>query len=145
MAGVANVTFSRTSGENWMGVMPKQASGAKLYWAVYVVDYADNSNSAGLAPGAGTLNYMVSPEGGKAVGGSIFLGLVGFGVIFAISYRVQQGVQSVKKAKKVSAPGKKMFAEKAAPGSRKPRSHSNGEHKLERRLVGCAVVLGREW
>jgi hypothetical protein len=119
MAGVANVTFSRTSGENWMGVMPKQASGAKLYWAVYVVDYADNSNSAGLAAGAGPLNYMASPEDNQVIGGSVFLGLVGFGIIFAISYRVQQGVQSVKKAKKVAAPGKKAFAEKAAPGSGK--------------------------
>jgi len=119
MAGVANVTFSRTCGDNWMGVMPKQASGAKLYWAVYALDYADNSNSAGLAAGAGPLTYMPSPKNTETIGGSIFLGLVGFGIIFAISYRVQQGVASVKKAKKVAAPAKKAFAEKAMPGSGK--------------------------
>nr|MDO8113344.1 hypothetical protein [Candidatus Sigynarchaeota archaeon] len=58
MAGTKNVTFSQGSGDEWLGVLPSQMPGSKLYWAFYALDYAGNSNGAGLAAvGSATLNY----------------------------------------------------------------------------------------
>ncbi|HME54222.1 MAG TPA: hypothetical protein VKM55_18505, partial [Candidatus Lokiarchaeia archaeon] len=104
------------SGNEWMGWIPQQASGAKLYWAIYVVNYA---NGTAIYDGQSPLTYSQSTAQIELTGGYVFLGLLFFGIVFAVSYRVQQGVQTVKKAKKVSAPGKKAVAEKAAPGTGK--------------------------
>jgi hypothetical protein len=115
LPGAQNVTFTLVAGDEWMGMIPQQASGAKLYWAFYAVSYAGNE---ALQTGESPLTYSTAPTT-DLIAGYAFLGMLAFGIIFAISYRVQQGVQTVKKAKKVSAPGKKAIAEKAAPGSGK--------------------------
>nr|MDO8113355.1 hypothetical protein [Candidatus Sigynarchaeota archaeon] len=58
MAGTKNVTLLQGSGDEWLGVLPSQIPGSKLYWAFYALDYAGNSNGAGLAAGGSTtLNY----------------------------------------------------------------------------------------
>jgi hypothetical protein len=113
--GVQNVTLTLVAGAVWKGMIPQQASGAKLYWAIYVVNYAGIET---LQVGNSTLTYSMAPTT-ELIGGYVFLGLIFFGIIFAVSYRVQQGVQTVKKAKKVAAPGKKAVAEKAVPGAGK--------------------------
>ncbi len=117
-AGAQMLEFSLISAATgeWMAVLPAQASGANLRWAVYVIDYAGNNNSASLTTSSITaariLVYAADPTAAiEAPVGYVLLGVMAFGLIFAISYRVQQGVQSVKKAKKVSAAVKK-----AAPG-----------------------------
>jgi hypothetical protein len=116
LPGVQTVELTLVSGDEWMGMIPQQEPGVKLYWAIYVLNYAGNST---MTVGTDPLNYSAGTAQTELVGGYVFLGLMAFGMLFAISYRVQQGVQTVKKAKKVAAPGKKAVAEKAAPGAGK--------------------------
>jgi hypothetical protein len=115
--GVKNVTLALVSGDVWMGMIPAQTPGAKLYWAIYVANYAGNETV--VTDVSKPLTYSEGKAQDQLTGGYVFLGLLAFGIIFAISYRVQQGVQTVKKAKKVTTAGKKAVAEKAAPGSGK--------------------------
>jgi hypothetical protein len=97
----------------WMVMFPPQAAGSEIYWAVYVLDYAGNDNAANMTTSVATLVYQALPPTAalEEPVGFALAGLMLFGLIFAISYRVQQGVQAVKKAKKVSAA-------KAAPESK---------------------------
>ncbi len=97
-----------------MLMFPPQPAGSELYWTVYVLDYAGNDNSASMAPNPATLLYQALAPAAAAEEpvGFMMFGVMLFGLVFAISYRVQQGVQAVKKAKKVSA------AVKAAPESK---------------------------
>jgi hypothetical protein len=114
MTGVKNVTFARISEDKWMGVLPGQEDGETLVWAVYIEDYAGNNNGESLNIGNGKpiqVSFDQTTET-QVVGGYIFLGIIGFGMILSIAYRVQQGVTSVKKAKKISA------AVKKAPGKK---------------------------
>jgi hypothetical protein len=116
-AGVQVLRFSLISSVDgeWMAVLPPQAPSAQLYWAVYVQDYAGNDNAAGLTTSTDPTDkfvYAADPTAAlEEPIGYALIGVMAFGLIFAISYRIQQGVQSVKKAKKVSAAVKK-----AAPG-----------------------------
>jgi hypothetical protein len=113
-AGVTTLRFSLISSATgeWMAVLPPQAPSSQLYWAFYAQDYAGNDNAVGLATSTLKLVYAADPTAALEMPvGYALIGVMAFGLIFAISYRVQQGVQSVKKAKKVSAAVKK-----AAPG-----------------------------
>jgi hypothetical protein len=113
-AGASTLKFSlisASSGE-WMAVLPPQAAGTELYWAIFAADYAGNDNAGNLTVGGSMIVYQTSIEDTlEAPVGYALIGVLAFGLVFAISYRIQQGVQSVKKAKKVSAAVKK-----AAPG-----------------------------
>jgi hypothetical protein len=112
--GVTTLRFSLISATtgDWMVVLPPQVGGSILHWAVYVQDYAGNDNAASLTTSTLTLVYATNPtENIEEPVGYALIGVMAFGLVFAISYRVQQGIQSVKKAKKVSTGVKK-----AAPG-----------------------------
>ncbi|MEX2754934.1 MAG: hypothetical protein Q6365_006040, partial [Candidatus Sigynarchaeota archaeon] len=113
-AGAKSLKLSLISSANgeWMCVLPPQEAGSEFYWAIYAQDYAMNDNSGNLLVGSYKLRYAPAPltEALETPVGYLLIGVLGFGIVFAISYRVQQGVQSVKKAKKVSA------AVKKAPG-----------------------------
>jgi len=115
VAGVSTIRFSLISADTgeWMAVLQPQAAGSTLHWAFYALDYSGNDNAAGLTAGSLDLVYAAAPPTAAIEEpiGYALLGVMAFGLVFAISYRVQQGVQSVKKAKKVSAAVKK-----AAPG-----------------------------
>jgi hypothetical protein len=118
-----SVVFSKISEDSWMAVFPGQKSGEKLIWAVYVEDYSGNGQL--YDGGDKAIQVEVdSTEGVQLVGGYIFIGLLAFGIIFSISYRVQQGVVSVKKTKKVSAGVKKAAPKKTIgePGKKTPIS-----------------------
>jgi hypothetical protein len=125
VTGVWNISLSRTNGDEWIGVIPAQAGGVVLRWAVYVEDYAGNSNYGDLAVGAAPLTYGPDTQSQIEVGGGYALiGLIFFGIIFGIAYRVNSGVQSVKRAKKVSTPVKKTPGSKTigGPGKKMPIS-----------------------
>ncbi|MHA1683827.1 MAG: beta strand repeat-containing protein [Promethearchaeota archaeon] len=121
LTGVKNISFSRVEGDKFLGTLPAQQPGTTLYWAVFVEDYAGNSNAADLETGDGQQIVIAQDfiETIKPYMGFAFLGLIGFGIVFSISFRINQGVKSMKKAKKVSAAVKKAGVSKAAPGSGK--------------------------
>jgi hypothetical protein len=119
--GVQTLAFSRIEGDLFVATLPGQAPSTQLHWAVYVEDYAGNNNNVTLDRGDGE-QLLFAPdiiETIKPYMGFAFLGLIGFGIIFSISFRINQSVKSVKKAKKVSAAVKKAVPSKTAPGSKK--------------------------
>jgi hypothetical protein len=107
---VSNVSFMQVSSTEWVGTLPKQEGGTTLYWAVYTEDYAGNVGFE-IAGDEHALKFAADQEAIQASFGFVLIGVLFFGMVFAASYRVQQGVQSVKKAKKVST-----GVQKAAPG-----------------------------
>jgi hypothetical protein len=115
-AGAKALQFSLTSSvtNEWMVVLPADLPPSTvLYWAIYVEDYAGNNNSNALTVGVNKITFSAASteDAMKEPVGYILLGVLAFGLVFAISYRTSLSVQSVKKAKKVSAAVKK-----AAPG-----------------------------
>jgi hypothetical protein len=114
-AGAQTLVFSLISSvdNEWMAVLPYQPAGAVLYWAFFVEDYAGNDNADNLKMGVHSLTFspVSAEEAMQEPIGYVLIGVLAFGLVFAVSYRVQLSVQSVKRAKKVSAAVKK-----AAPG-----------------------------
>jgi hypothetical protein len=117
-----SITFIRVSGNDWLGVLPAQNGSTKLYWAIYVRDYFGNSNEAALLKST-PLNFGADSRDLEIYVGFAFIGLLAFGILFSISYRIQQGVKSITKAKKVTAAVKKAPAPKSlSPGKKMPIS-----------------------
>jgi len=118
------VTFVQVSPSKWIGNLPEQAGSTQLYWAVYTVDYAGNAALV-VASTDDVLQYGADQAATEAGLGFMMMSVLLFGVVFAASYRIQQGVQAVRKAKKVTtgvkkvAPSGKTIGE---PGKKTPLS-----------------------
>jgi hypothetical protein len=114
-AGAKTMVFSLVSlvDNEWMVVIPVQDPSTMLYWAFFVEDYAGNNNANNLTRGTNPLVFspVSAEETMQEPIGYVLIGVLAFGLVFAVSYRVHVSVQSVKKAKKISAAVKK-----AAPG-----------------------------
>ena len=104
--------ISASTGE-WMAVLGPQPPSSRYYWAFYVQDYAGNDNAGNLATNSTSqLVYRADIHAAEVPVGYALIGVLAFGVIFAISYRVQQGVQTIKRAKKESIGAKKSIPSK---------------------------------
>jgi len=122
--GVEKLRFVLISAptREWMAELPPQALGGKFYWAFYVQDYAGNDNAGNLIPSNMTLVYapIVEETMVELPVGYAFIGVVAFGLVFAISYRIQQSRRSFKLAKKVT-----LVVKKTTPGKKAGDSSSS--------------------